>query len=166
MPTFWDRVSQSFGKLWGLPRMSTAHDPPVARILWALIAAAFIGSVLSWPFDYSLADLLAPLGGVIVVLGSYFAARTLRENEVAQATQMLAGDNEAVRIAGVYRLAAVAGEAPRFRPFVTVTLRAFARENENGPGARELAEAALEKLDGLGGERIAKLEPADFKTGT
>lgn len=66
-----------------------------------MILAALIGGGLSIPCSYSLTDLLPPLGGLIVVLGSYFAARTLRENEVAQSTQMLAGGNEAVRIAGV-----------------------------------------------------------------
>ena len=90
-------------KLWERG-LSTAHDPPVARLLWGLIVVAAVGAVLSRPVGYSVVDLLPPLGGVLVVLGSYFAARTLRENEVAQATQMLAGDNEAVRIAGVHRV--------------------------------------------------------------
>jgi hypothetical protein len=73
-----------------------------------LIAVAFVGALLSLPFDYSLANMLPLLGGMIVVLGSYFAARTLRENELTQATLMLAGGNEAVRAAGVHRLATVA----------------------------------------------------------
>ena len=137
--------------------MSSAHDPPVARLLLGLIVAAVIGAVLSWPFDYSVADLLPPLGGVIVVLGSYFAARTLRENEVVQATQMLAGDNDAVRIAGVHRLGLVAGLAPYFRPYAKATLRAFVGEERNGLGPRTLAEAVLEELEGLDERRVAKL---------
>lgn len=138
--------------------MWNAHDPPVARLLWALVGIAVVGSVLSLPLDYSIADMLPPLGGLIVVLGSYFAARTLRENEVAQATLMLGGENDAVRIAGVHRLGTVAAETPRFRPYVAVTLGAFADEAANGTRPRRLAEGILEELDQLGESQIATLQ--------
>lgn len=138
--------------------MRNAHDPPVARILWGLIAAAFLGALLSLPFDYSLANLLPLLGGVILVLGSYFAARTLRENEVTQATQMLAGGNEAVRAAGVHRLASVAAETPRFRPYVTVALQAFVAEPANGERPRTLALTVLEELGTLEKHQMVRLD--------
>lgn len=138
--------------------MRNAHDPPVARILWGLIGVAVVGALLSLPFDYSLANLLPLLGGAIVVLGSYFAARTLRENEVTQATLMLGGANDAVRAAGVHRLATVAAETPRFRPYVTVALEAFAAEAANGDRPRLLAVAVLAELDGLEKNQIVKLE--------
>ena len=141
--------------------MSTAHDPPVARLLWGLIVVAAVGAVLSRPVGYSVVDLLPP-GGVLVVLGSYFAARTLRENEVAQATQMLAGDNEAVRIAGVHRLGTVAGLAPRYRPYAKTTLGAFVGEDRNGFGPRTFAEAILDELEGLDERRVAKLRAVGF----
>lgn len=138
--------------------MRNAHDPPVARILWGLIAVAAVGALLSLPFDYSLANLVPLLGGVIVILGSYFAARTLRENEVNQATLMLAGANEAVRAAGVHRLATVASETPRFRPYVTVALQAFAAETANGDRPRKLATAVLEELSTLDKRQIVRLD--------
>lgn len=141
--------------------MRNAHDPPVARLLWGLIVLALIGGFLSLRFDYSLTDMLPLLGGVIVVLGSYFAARTLRENEVAQATLMLAGDNDAVRIAGVHRLGTVAAETPRFRPYAIVTLQAFAGEDANGARPRVLAEAVLKELGKLGEHRIGKLQAGE-----
>jgi len=107
--------------------------------------------------------MLPPLGGLVVVLGAYFAARTLRENEVAQSTLMLAGENDAVRIAGVYQLGTVAAQTPRFRPYVEVTLRAFVGEGANRTGPRTLAEVILKELSGLGKHQIADLQAATSK---
>jgi hypothetical protein len=127
-------------------------------ILWGLIITAVVGGILSRWCGYSLADMLPPLGGLVLVLGAYFAARTLRENEVAQSTLMLAGENDAVRIAGVYQLGTVAAQTPRFRPYVEVTLRAFADECANGARPKGLAETVLKELSGLGEHQIADLQ--------
>lgn len=162
MQTESNRVRGILGCVWALRRgIPTAHDPLVALILWALIIAAVAGGLLSLWCSYLLTELLPPFGGLIVVLGAYFAARTLRENEVAQSTLMLAGENDAVRIAGVHRLGTVAAQTPRFRPYVEVTLRAFAGDCANGARPRTLAEAILKELSGLKKNRIADLQTRD-----
>lgn len=53
--------------------LRNAHDPVVALALWGLAGAGVIGAVLSPILGYSLADMLPVLGGVVVMLGSYFA---------------------------------------------------------------------------------------------
>lgn len=126
-----------------------AHDPVVARVLWLVAGAAVVGAIcsaFSWPLDFALADILAPLGGVIVLLGSYFAARTLRDNEIVQATQMLESEREAVRVAGVGRLWAVGKGVPRFRKQVRDTLEAFAGDQTAGELAAQHAQDALDDI--------------------
>jgi hypothetical protein len=126
-----------------------AHDPVVAAALWFIVGAAVVGAVFSafsWPMDFGLADILPPLGGAIVLLGSYFAARTLRDNEIVQSTQMLQSEREAVRVAGVGRLWAVGKGVPRFREQIRDTLQAFASDPSAGKLATEHARRALADL--------------------
>lgn len=145
--------------LWNHPfkRLRNAHDPVVAAVLWSLAAVAAVASVLSlisgW---YSLADMVPVLGGVIVMLGSYFAARTLRDNELGQATQMLSSDSEAVRLAGIYRLGLVGAGVPRFRPYVMTALWGV---ESGGPGERSkrLADDVFEELKGFDPKKIYEL---------
>jgi hypothetical protein len=90
---------------WVLGLFRGAHDPVVALALWALAlagVAAIAGSAQWWHFE--LVKVLPVLGSVVVLLGSYFAARTLRDNEVAKATEMLGNSALAVRVAGFISL--------------------------------------------------------------
>lgn len=135
-----------------------AHDPVVALALWSLVGAAAGGALLSLPFNYSMADMLPVLGGVVFLLGSYFAARTLRDNEIVQATKMLEAETQAVRIAGVYRLGTVAAAVPRFRWYGMAALHGLVAEEEDGQPARRLAEEVIDQLTALDKWEIGVLQ--------
>ena len=127
-------------------RLRNAHDPPVALILWIVLFLSIIGSALTVGLEWgSIPDALTVFGGVVVLLGSYFAARTLRENEADRATQMLASTSDAVRVAGVHRLRTLARETPLYLDYVRATLQACAHESPGEP-AGVLASAALKEL--------------------
>ncbi len=123
----------------------TALDPTVLVALWGVAVAAVLAGAAGGLFDWwSVKDLLPVFGGIIVLLGSYFAARTLSETERDRATQMLASEQAAVRIAGVYRLGEVATYHPRHREYVESVLRTYlATEDQH---ARRLASALLAEL--------------------
>jgi hypothetical protein len=126
--------------------LRNAHDPTVALILWSVLFIATLGSILTIPFDFSVADMLPAFGGVIVLLGSYFAARTLGEGERDKATQMLASTSAAVRVAGVHRLGEVAKSVPRYRQYVRATLEAYGHEHPDDEEASLLASSILEQF--------------------
>lgn len=114
--------------LWTLvpPPARRSHDPLIAVALWALGLAGAVavgGSALWWHFE--LVKMLPVLGGVVVLLGSYFAARTLRDNEVTKATEMLGSDAPAVRIAGIHQLGLIGMNIPRFRTHAQLSLRSY-----------------------------------------
>lgn len=129
--------------------MRNASDPTVARILWGLIVAGLLGALLSIPCAYSIADLLPILGAVTVLLGSYFAARTLRENEVDRATIALDSTRPSVRVAGVYRLGRVAIDAPKYGEYVRIALHEVAAEDAGAQRVKRAAELALQDLDAV-----------------
>ncbi len=126
-----------------------AHDPVVALALWALgisgVAAALV-SLYIWPFP--LVEMLPLLGGVVVLLGSYFAARTLRDNELAKATEMLGDDSLAVRIAGIHQLGLIGMSVPRFRTYAKFVLCGFLADSsdDENEGSRSLACEVLGQL--------------------
>lgn len=136
--------------------LRNAHDPVVALALWSLAVVGAIAAGLSSCLGYSLADMLPVLGGVVVLLGSYFAARTLRDNELSQATQMLSSDREAVRLAGIYRLGTVAAGVPRFRTYVEIALMGLAEENP-GAHSKQYATDVLAELDKLKDRQVHTL---------
>jgi hypothetical protein len=127
-------------------RLRKANDPTVARILWALIFAALVAGALTIPTDWSINDLLPLFGGAIVLLGSYFAARTLLDNEITQATQLLASPCSAVRVAGIYRLGKVADAAPHYRGYVRATLSAYISQDSGDEVGTRRARAVLADL--------------------
>jgi hypothetical protein len=144
--------------LWNHPfkRLRNAHDPVVAAVLWSLAAAALVAAVLSPILGYSLADTVPVLGGVVVMLGSYFAARTLRDNELGQATQMLSSESEAVRLAGIYRLGLVGAGVPRFRVYVLTALSGVVA-GDPGERSKQFAADVFSELHDLDPEKIYEL---------
>jgi Zn-dependent protease with chaperone function len=130
-------------------RLRNAHDPPVALILWVVFILAVAGAALTRVFDWgSIPDTLTVFGGILVLLGSYFAARTLRETEADRAAQMLASESAAVRAAGVHRLKRLANETPRYRGYVKAALTAYVDEHPASERGRTLASSTLEELQG------------------
>lgn len=129
--------------------MRQASDPTVASILWGLIVAALLGTLLSIPCGYSIADMLPIFGAVTVILGSYFAARTLRENEVDRATNALDAARSSVRVAGICRLGIVAIDAPRYLEYVRRTLNAIVAEETNEQQVKRAAESVLQDLNAV-----------------
>ncbi len=109
-----------------------AHDPVVALALWALALAgivAIVGSACWWHFE--LVKMLPVLGSVVVLLGSYFAARTLRDSEVAKATEMLGNSALAVRVAGIHQLGLIGMNVPRFRKHAQLALCGFVESSSD-----------------------------------
>jgi hypothetical protein len=154
MRFMWDNAVRFIGGavrfLWDhVPPLRDAHDPVVALILWVVLFFAVGAGILTIPLDWSIADTLPVFGGIIVLLGSYFAARTLREIELDKATQMLASESRAVRAAGIHRLKTVFESTPRYRDYVETTFEAYVRKppESDDDGAR-LANSILVKPDG------------------
>jgi hypothetical protein len=135
-----DSNAQARNAVRGLWRDS--QDPPVARILWVLIVAGGVGIAASPILHYPISGMLPILGGLVVILGSYFAARTLRDNEMVHAIEMLDSDEESVQLMGIYTLGRVAKVAPMYRPFVAGIL--VTHREKNG-------------VDGLRGQVIERL---------
>ena len=116
-----------------------SHDPVIALALWALAAAgvvAIIGSACLWHFE--LVKMLPVLGSVVVLLGSYFAARTLRDGEVAKATEMLGSGAPAVRVAGIHQLGLIGMSVPSYKTHAPLALRGIVQCSTN---ARETTSA-------------------------
>jgi len=135
-----------------------AADPTVAAILWAVAFAGVVAACLTLPFDYSLTEMLPAMGGVVVLLGSYFAARTLRDGEVAKALELLNGNTPAVRVAAVHRLAIIAMRTPKYRSNIVLTLRAFAAGSDSDDeDARRIGLLALEQLEPLGEDSMGRM---------
>jgi hypothetical protein len=139
-----------------------AHDPVVALVLWGLgfvgILAAAI-SLLVWHFP--LEKMLPVLGGGVVLLGSYFAARTLRDGELWRATEMLGSDSLAVRLVGVHQLGQIGTGVPRFRKHSQLALRGFLAdpsEARRDEASRRLARKVLDQLSGLEESTIKPLD--------
>jgi hypothetical protein len=121
---------------WPWKRLRRAHDPTVGLILWAVaILATAAAVVLGLWCAVSVIDTLTVFGGVLVLLASYFAARTLTETEADRATQMLASPSGAIRVAGIYRLHELMQHVPRYQDYVRKTLAAYLDEvNDQDPG--------------------------------
>ena len=119
-------------------RIRDAQDPTVAGVLWIIVVAGLVAIGLAIRTDFALKDGLPVLGGLLVLLTAYFAARTLRGNEFSQAVQMLATKASAVQVAGVLRLAELGRSARRDRETVPKILTTFERDEPNTP-AGELA---------------------------
>lgn len=138
-----------------------SHDPVIALALWALAlagVAAIAASACRWHFE--LVKMLPVLGSVVVLLGSYFAARTLRDNELAKATEMLSSSALAVRVAGIYQLGLIGMSVPRFREHVQLTLCGFV-ESSSDPKSKNsvaFAEDVLRQLQPLAPAKIAALD--------
>jgi hypothetical protein len=118
-----------------------------------------VASLLTIPFDYSLTEVLPAGGAVVVLLGSYFAARTLRDAEVSKALELLNGDTSSVRVAAVHRLAIIAMRTPKYRSNIELTLRALVASDPD-PGiqdAQGVAMLALEQLQPLEEDLMGKL---------
>jgi hypothetical protein len=126
----------------------TALDPTVAIALWGVGVAAVVAGATEWAIDgWPPNDVLPVFGGIIVLLGSYFAARTLSETERDRATQMLASEQPAVRVAGIYRLGEVATYHPRHREYVESALLAYSPPSDSDDRyAHGLASALLAEL--------------------
>jgi hypothetical protein len=103
--------------------------------------------------------MLPVLGGVVVLLGSYFAARTLRDNELSKATEMLGSSAPSVRIAGVHQLGIIGMNVPRFRQYAELTLRGFVQGDAEfeDEASRRFALAVLRQLDGPGEAEVGVL---------
>ena len=116
-----------------------------------------VGSKYWWHFE--LVKMLPVLGSVVVLLGSYFAARTLRDNELAKATEMLGDEALAVRIAGIHQLGSIGMSVPRFRKYAQLTLYAFVEETGESKDvkARDFAKNVLEQLRQPKGAKVAAL---------
>ena len=142
-----------------------SHDPVIALALWALAAAgvvAIIGSACLWHFE--LVKMLPVLGSVVVLLGSYFAARTLRDGEVAKATEMLGSGAPAVRVAGIHQLGLIGMSVPRFRKHAQLALCGFV-EGSTDPSDRNSAEFAKDVLKQLQPLARAEVAVLDIEVG-
>lgn len=163
-------VKRLWGGLWGWVKfpwglvpspVRRAHDPVVALALWALALAgiaAIVGSACRWHFE--LVKMLPVLGSVVVLLGSYFAARTLRDNEVAKATEMLGSSELPIRVAGVHQLGLIGMNVPRFRKYAQLTLCGFVETSSdpNDKSSVEFAKDVLRQLQPLARSEIAVLD--------
>ena len=118
-------------------------------MLWVVFVLAMLSVGYTVVSDRgSISDTLTVFGGILVLLGSYFAARTLRENEADRATAMLAADSVAVRVAGVDRLRSLAKETPRYRAYVQTTLAAYVDDRPASERGCQLASSTLSELAG------------------
>ena len=139
-----------------------AHDPVIALALWGLGLAGIVTaavSLLVWPFP--LEKMLPVLGGVVVLLGSYFAARTLRDGELSRATEMLGSDSLAVRLVGVHQLGQIGMYVPRFRKYTQLALCGFLADSSDArcdEASRTLASEVLDQLSGLEESTIKLLD--------
>jgi hypothetical protein len=142
----WTAVKWAWGQYKRLFR--TAQDPTVAAALWAVLGAAALAAAAVPVLELSsVKGMLPAFGGMIVLLGSYFAARTLSENERDKATQMPASECGAVRVAGLYRLGELATYIPLHREYVEAALVAYGAEPlEHDECARKLASTLLAEL--------------------
>lgn len=110
------------------------------------------------------------VGGFVLVVGSYFTARTLRLNRQGHITdrfstaiEHLGGDPQATRLGGIYALERIMRDAPSEQGPILEILTAFVRAESrkpraDGPPPDELA-AALKVI----GRRDARQDPDGFE---
>jgi len=123
----------------------------------ALAGVAAIAASAHWRFE--LVKMLPVLGSVVVLLGSYFAARTLRDSEVAKATEMLGSSALAVRVAGIHQLGLIGMNVPRFRKHAQLALCGFVESSlaANDKNSVEFAKDVLKQLQPLSETEVAVL---------
>ncbi len=93
--------------------LNKADDPLVAGVLWCLALATVVAVVLPWRLtSYSAKEIgdvvLKVAGGILLLLSSYFAARTLKQTRadqrtgrILEATQLLADVSVSVRFGAI-----------------------------------------------------------------
>lgn len=149
----WNRVPE---------RVRMAHDPVIALALWVLGLAGTVAVLVSLlPGSFSLKEALPVLGAVVVLLGSYFAARTLRDNELTRATEMLGSDSPAVQLVGIHQLGQIGMYVPKFRKDAQLAICAFlgdSLETGNDVASHRLARKVLSQLTGAKESTVETLD--------
>jgi hypothetical protein len=135
-----------------------ADDPIVALLLWSLIGGTAIGLLIATktghePFSHELSVAVKIAGAVIVLLGSYFAARTISHNDedqmatrFAKGVELLDSASTHAQLGGVAILLQVRRRSSRYGEIgkhypdaVERVLREFAGEDGSGGAAKSYA---------------------------
>lgn len=110
------------------------------------------------------------VGGFVLVVGSYFTARTLRLNRqghitdrFSRAVEHVGGDSQATRLGGIYALERIMQDAPSEQGPILEILTAFVRAEGREPGRERSPPAELAAALKVLGRRDARQDPDGFR---